>query len=241
LNKGDFVYLHNLVAKRGPAKKFEYKYQCPYIVLKRISPLIYVLQVEQGKSVAVHVNRLKRAHESPKCNQNKVEPEENKGEKKLIRKNKLRQNEIRNDFRDEEEEITPSRLPGEGEYEDRDIGDHIGNEDSSPEDRKHSEWVPETQYLRRKMFRETSKSLGSSSDIPYTLRPRSTRTQVNRDTSDLDTVSTDITENRETTSGNNLEHITVDVSPPRIHPYNLIHYLLLQYYHSNHRPVIERN
>jgi hypothetical protein len=95
LNKGDFVYLHNPVAKRGPAKKFEYKYQGPYMILKRISPLICVLQIGQGKSIVVHVNRLKRAHESPKWNQNKVGPDENKGEQKLIRKNKLRQNEIR--------------------------------------------------------------------------------------------------------------------------------------------------
>jgi hypothetical protein len=80
------------------------------------------------------VNRLKRAHESPKWNQNKVGPEENKGEQKQIRKDNLRQNEIRNDFRDEEEEIPRSRLPGEGEYENRDTDDNIGNGDSSPED-----------------------------------------------------------------------------------------------------------
>jgi hypothetical protein len=179
-----------------------------------------VLQIEQGKSVVVHVNRLKRAHESPKWTQNKVGPEENKGEQKQIRKNDLRQNEIRNDFREEEEEIPPSRLPGEGENDDKDADD-IGNGDSSPEDRRQSDWVPETQYLWRKMSRETSKSLGSSSDIPYDLRSRSTRTQVNRDTIDLDTVSTDMTDNRETASGNNLENIPVDVSPPRMPPYNL--------------------
>jgi hypothetical protein len=85
----------------------------------------------------------------------------------------------------------------------------------------HSEWVPETQYLRRKMSRETSKSLGSTSDIPYNLRSRSTRTQVNQDTSDLDTASPHVTENRGNASANNLENVTVDVSPPRIHPYNL--------------------
>jgi hypothetical protein len=59
LNKGDFMYLHNPVAKRGRAKKFEYKYQGPYMILNRISPLIYALQIEDGKSIVVHVNRLK--------------------------------------------------------------------------------------------------------------------------------------------------------------------------------------
>jgi hypothetical protein len=74
------------------------------------------------------------------------------------------------------EKIPPSRLPGEGENEDRDIDDDIGNEDSSsPEDRRHSEWVLETRYLWRKMSRETSKSLGSTSDIPHALRSRSTQ------------------------------------------------------------------
>jgi hypothetical protein len=41
LIKGDFVYLYNPVAKRGPARKSEYKYHGPYMILKRISPLIY--------------------------------------------------------------------------------------------------------------------------------------------------------------------------------------------------------
>jgi hypothetical protein len=64
-------------------------------------------------------------------------------------------------------------------------------------------------------------SLESTSDIPYNLRSRSTRSQVNRDTSDLDMASIHVTEYREIASANNLENVTVDVSPPRMHPYNL--------------------
>jgi hypothetical protein len=64
-------------------------------------------------------------------------------------------------------------------------------------------------------------SLGSTSDILYNLRSRPTRTQVNRDTSDLDMASTHVPENREIASANNLENVTVDVSPPRMNPYNL--------------------
>jgi hypothetical protein len=48
LKKGDFVYLYNPIAKRGRAKKFEYKYQGPYRILEKISPLIYKLQIEEG-------------------------------------------------------------------------------------------------------------------------------------------------------------------------------------------------
>jgi hypothetical protein len=32
LKRGDFLYLYNPVAKRGRAKKFEYKYQGPYMI-----------------------------------------------------------------------------------------------------------------------------------------------------------------------------------------------------------------
>jgi hypothetical protein len=72
LKKGDFVYLYNPIAKRGRAKKFEYKYQGPYMILKRISPLIYRLQIDEGKFIIVHVNRLKQAYDNPKLNKDKV-------------------------------------------------------------------------------------------------------------------------------------------------------------------------
>jgi hypothetical protein len=64
LRKGDLVYLYNPIAKRGRDKKFEYKYQGPYGILDKISPLIYKLQIDEGKFIIVHINRLKRAHES---------------------------------------------------------------------------------------------------------------------------------------------------------------------------------
>jgi hypothetical protein len=41
LKKGYLVYLYNPIAKRGTAKKFEYKYQGPYRISDKISPLIY--------------------------------------------------------------------------------------------------------------------------------------------------------------------------------------------------------
>jgi hypothetical protein len=57
MKKGDLLYLYNPIAKRGRAKKFEYKYQGPYMILEKISPIIYKLLVEEGKSLVVHVNR----------------------------------------------------------------------------------------------------------------------------------------------------------------------------------------
>jgi hypothetical protein len=64
LTRGELVYLYNPISKRGKAKKFEYKYQGPYMILEKISPLIYKLRIEEDKSVIVHVNRLNRAHGS---------------------------------------------------------------------------------------------------------------------------------------------------------------------------------
>lgn len=52
MNKRKLEYSDNLVATRGRVKKG------PYMILKRISPLIYVLPIKDGKLIVVHVNRL---------------------------------------------------------------------------------------------------------------------------------------------------------------------------------------
>jgi hypothetical protein len=64
LKKGDMTYLHNPIAKRSRAKKLAYQYQGPYIILEKVSPLIYKLQIDADRSIIVHVNRLKLAHPS---------------------------------------------------------------------------------------------------------------------------------------------------------------------------------
>jgi transposase InsO family protein len=59
LKKGDRVYLHNPIAKRSRARKVAYQYQGPYVILEKISPLKYKLQVDDDRSIIVYVNRLK--------------------------------------------------------------------------------------------------------------------------------------------------------------------------------------
>jgi hypothetical protein len=54
--------LYDRVHERGKAQKFSYQYQGPFKVDARISPLIYKLCVDNGQSVIVHINRLKRAY-----------------------------------------------------------------------------------------------------------------------------------------------------------------------------------
>jgi hypothetical protein len=51
-----------------PEMYVEYKYQGPYMILEKISPLIYKLLVEEDKFIIVHVTKLKRAYEGPKLN-----------------------------------------------------------------------------------------------------------------------------------------------------------------------------
>jgi transposase InsO family protein len=61
--KGDFVYVHDPIYKRGKAKKFSYQYKGQFEVEQRISPLIYKVRMADGSSAILHVNRLKRAYE----------------------------------------------------------------------------------------------------------------------------------------------------------------------------------
>jgi hypothetical protein len=70
--KGDLVYLHDPVYKRGIAKKFLYQYKGPFEIEQKISPLIYKICLTDGTSTIVHVNRLKRA--SDQAVDSKVSP-----------------------------------------------------------------------------------------------------------------------------------------------------------------------
>jgi hypothetical protein len=58
--KGDFVYIHDPIHKRGKAKKFSYQYRGPFEIEQKVSPLIYKVQLADGTFTIVHVNRLKR-------------------------------------------------------------------------------------------------------------------------------------------------------------------------------------
>jgi len=59
--KGDFVYIHDPIHKRGKTKKFSHQYKGPYVIEQKVSPLIYKVQLADGTFTIVHVNRLKRA------------------------------------------------------------------------------------------------------------------------------------------------------------------------------------
>jgi hypothetical protein len=184
LKRGDLVYLYNPIAKMGRAKKFEYKYQGPYMILEKISPLIYKLQMEEGKSIVVHVNRLKRAKVGQEANRKILEMKKLKkyGKKQSPRQSEPRLSEMIEESREEEVEIPPIQI--------REVEDEESSAVSpTVEDQQHPEWTPETRYLRRKIVHENKKSFGGTNDSPYALRSKSARTQFQEHRNESDRVT----------------------------------------------------
>jgi hypothetical protein len=221
LKKGDLVYLYNPVAKRGLAKKFEYKYQGPYTILEKISPLIYRLQTEEGKSIVVHVNRLKRAHEGSKINKETLD--QGTGSQKLPRQSEPPLGITDDNLQEEEgkEEIPPARSMAGAQNESRDIDNESIDRSPPSEDQRYPEWTPGTRYLRRKIAREASRSLGSTSDIPYALRSRTMGTQSNENNSELNNMSLQLAGDFRDLSENYSIEPNASSDAPRKHPYNL--------------------
>ena len=58
-NEGDMVYVHDTMVKPGEVAKFHRKWQGPYKVLQRMSPVTYKVQLEEKTPKVLHVNRLK--------------------------------------------------------------------------------------------------------------------------------------------------------------------------------------
>jgi hypothetical protein len=60
--KGDLVYFHDPIYKRGRAKKFFYQFKGPFEIESKVSPLIYRVRTGEGIFTVVRINRLKRAY-----------------------------------------------------------------------------------------------------------------------------------------------------------------------------------
>jgi len=76
--KGDLVYIHDPTYKHSKARKFSYQYKGPFEIEQKISSLIYRVRMADGTSAVIHVNRLKKAHESMRGKD--VVPHENRRE-----------------------------------------------------------------------------------------------------------------------------------------------------------------
>ena len=161
--KGDYVYVHNPVYKRGKANKFSYQYDGPFRVEQKISSLIFKVRLGDGTSTILHINRLKRAHEQNTGN--RVLPEEKleRTNNELLqlkrsscgrRKNYMKEREF-------EEVASPPTARLEVQEEDKETENELLGADSGD-----PEWVPRSSYLQRKSQSTTA------DNVAYRLRSR---------------------------------------------------------------------
>ena len=62
---GDMVYLHVPNDKAGLARKFMTRFQGPYYIIEKVSPVNYVLNID-NKNTTVHIERLRRVVQDDK-------------------------------------------------------------------------------------------------------------------------------------------------------------------------------
>jgi hypothetical protein len=218
--------LYNPIFKRGKAQKFSYKYEGPYEVETKISPLVYKVRVDGEKSVIVHINRLKRAHGDNKTNkegkQNKLD---GKSKVNITREEVVSNKEVTiPDSKHMQVRDSESRSP---RVRDSDDCSWVESPNSECGDKEIQDWVPDTRYLRHKLFTETDTSARTTTpEIPYQLRPRAGRRQeeglngISRDgsPSNQPEVSEEITETRPTTDAEVIQTPNTQSVP---HSYNL--------------------
>jgi hypothetical protein len=167
-NKGDLVYIHDPIYKRGKAKKFSYQYKGPFEIEQRISPLIYKVRLTDGTSTIIHINRLKRAHkETRDFKASPVGGNKNKAVK-LGREKEI----VRGKCEDEAEtdrwdrEVPPHSQVED--IEDTDLSKLDENEVNLLQDRgDESQRIPGSSYLQRKL-----QSDKTADGVAYRLRSR---------------------------------------------------------------------
>ena len=60
IEQGSFVWLHNEVRKKGQCPKLQYKWEGPFLVIKKLSDVVFRIQKsQQSKPKVVHYDRLK--------------------------------------------------------------------------------------------------------------------------------------------------------------------------------------
>jgi hypothetical protein len=158
--RGDWVYLHNPIARRGKAEKFAYQYQGPYEILQVVSPLIYKMKVGEGKVVihVVHINRLKETrgkmagHDEGRTQAEKLKAKQSTESRPPGMITQDNDNGVTQEtFAEVPPHVATSGVGTEelslDEYDPQDFND------SSParEEDRHSEWLPDTRYMRQRL------------------------------------------------------------------------------------------
>ena len=219
--KGDLVYVHDPVYKRGKAKKFSYQYKGPFEIEQKISPLIYKVRMADGASSVLHVNRLKKAYESteddvwtPLTKHSSLVNQPTQKEKKADAR---RSREFKPEIKVEPPDIDiPSNVKL---LEEEDELDSLDERDVnlSRQYERDPEWIPGSSYLQRKL-----QSSQTADDIAYELRSRlvsRSRQEAEADKSQASIHSSLESENVETNTQNEVQPEIVESTAS--HSYNL--------------------
>jgi len=206
--KGDYVYVHNPVHKRGKAKKLSYQYDGPFEVEQKISSLIYKIRLRDGTSTILHVNRLKGAKQQElgnrvvseeKLAKKTVKSAQPKGVSCDRRKDHIKKGAL------EETIPSPTALV------------EVQEEEEESENRDDPEWVPRSSYLQRK-----SQSSTTADNVAYRLRSRlvgRSEREAEVDNGQAEAVSL---QESETVSGNTHSKTSPGKNKPAMsHSYNL--------------------
>jgi len=207
--KGDYVYVHNPVHKRGKAKKFSYQYDGPFEVEQRISSLIYKVRLGDGTSTILHVNRLKRAKAQEVGNG--VVPEVKVAKKTArVTQSKKASCDKCKDCMEEgvSEDVIP---PPAAQVEVQD------DDEEENENRDDPEWVPGSSYLQRKSHSSTT-----ADNVAYRLRSRLVgRSEREAETDNRQAEAVSLPENENVLVSTHNRMLSGKNKPATSHSYNL--------------------
>lgn len=138
-----------------------------------------------------------------------------------LNQTELQSKELRKQLREEEVKLPPTYVKELNKLKGKEADDESPKTSPTAEDQQHPKWTPETRYLRRKVINESNKFLESSTNHPYALRSRPSRTQSLEEGNEPRRVTLQTPESLRDPSTSSSERLQTEVSNPHTHPYNL--------------------
>jgi hypothetical protein len=149
--KGAFTYVYDPIHKRSKARKFSYQYKGPHEIEEKISPLLFKVQLDEGTSMILHINRLKKAVEQ--AGNDAISPL-NGSSNTNIKSGRTKQLAPKMNNKGKSQKV-PAENPPRPRVADveRDASDRSDDEISSPLQIQSAdpEWIPGSSYLRKKL------------------------------------------------------------------------------------------
>lgn len=175
--KGKLVGLHDPVAKRGKARKFAYQYRGPYMIVARISPLIYRVKVGEGRFIIVHVNRLKKVHSRRSV---PMQPQQEALREEV---NPLKSPKLQADRTSSRNVVTmisgcvPAAIRSREQAVEEEVQGNLLESRLVDDSSSDPDWAPGTQYLKKKLSFERKMISAPADGVQYALRTRTSRDQ----------------------------------------------------------------